>query len=72
MNNLSAQRTMLTDVEASRLLGVTEHALRQWRRRRQGPTFVKLGRVVRYRQSDLLSFISEGERRPTCAFRRAG
>jgi len=68
MNN---QSTMLNDTEASRMLGVTEHALRQWRRRQQGPTFVKLGRVVRYRTSDLLSFISEGERRPTRAFRRA-
>ena len=63
--------TMLTDIQAARLLGISPWALRQWRVRRQGPAYVKLGRTVRYRQSDLLEFIAAGERRPTRDFKHA-
>ena len=50
---------LLTESEASSLLAVSVHTLRQWRMRRWGPAFCKIGRVVRYRRSDLDDFISE-------------
>ena len=34
-------------------LGVTEATLADWRYRRRGPAFVKVGRLVRYRLEDL-------------------
>jgi hypothetical protein len=34
-------------------LGVTEATLADWRYRRRGPAFVKVGRLVRYRPEDL-------------------
>lgn len=60
---------MLNDIQAAQLLGVSEWGLRQWRSRRQGPAYVKLGRSVRYRQSDLLEFIASGIREPSKGFR---
>ena len=62
---------MLNDVQASRLLGITPFALRQWRYRHQGPPYVKLGTCVRYRRDDLLSFIADHARLPTREFNRA-
>jgi predicted DNA-binding transcriptional regulator AlpA len=48
---------LLTEDQASKVLQCTKAALRRWRRERRGPRFVKLGRLIRYRQSDLESFI---------------
>ncbi len=50
---------LLTESEVSSLLGVSLYALRQWRVERRGPPFCKLGRLVRYRWSDLARFIAD-------------
>lgn len=45
---------ILNEVEAAQFLGVTVHALRAWRwRKKDGPTYLKLGSCVRYRLRDL-------------------
>jgi hypothetical protein len=45
---------MLTEQEAAKFVGVTVHALRAWRWRKQdGPTYLKLGSCVRYLRRDL-------------------
>ena len=46
-----------TEDETARILSCTKAALRRWRRERRGPRFVKLGRLIRYRQSDLEEFV---------------
>jgi hypothetical protein len=47
-------QTMLTEQEAAKFIGVTVHALRAWRWRKQdGPTYLKLGSCVRYLLRDL-------------------
>jgi predicted DNA-binding transcriptional regulator AlpA len=46
-----------TENETAKILCCTKAALRRWRRERRGPRFVRLGRLVRYRQSDLEEFV---------------
>ena len=48
---------LLTEGETSMVLNCTRAALRRWRRERRGPKFVKLGRLIRYRDSDLEAFV---------------
>ncbi len=50
---------LLTEHEAANTLQCTRAALRRWRRERRGPRFVKLGRLIRYRQSDLEAFVDQ-------------
>lgn len=48
---------LLTTEEASALLAVTSKTLVNWRAKREGPAFVKVGkRAVRYRRADLEAF----------------
>lgn len=47
---------LLTEEEAAAELRVTMHCLRRRRQRRQTPTYIKVGRLVRYRRSDLEAF----------------
>lgn len=52
----------LTTDQAAELLTVSPSTLEVWRYRGTGPRFVKIGRSVRYRQSDLAAFIDERAR----------
>ena len=49
---------------ASKYLGVTPSCLRRWRRVGVGPVWVRVGRLVRYRQSSLESFIETNTMQP--------
>jgi predicted DNA-binding transcriptional regulator AlpA len=49
---------LLTEKDVAPILGVSVYTLQRWRVRRVGPRYVKLGRAIRYRMSDLLDFIS--------------
>ena len=44
---------------------ISTRTLQRWRLEGVGPTYVKLGRLVRYRQSDLESFLEERTRTST-------
>ena len=49
---------LVEDVEASDILGgVKKQTLSVWRLRGCGPPFIKIGRLVRYRVSDLMDYI---------------
>lgn len=49
---------LLTTREAAKLLGVTENAMRHWRRSKRLPlAYIRIGRSVRYRRSDIAEFI---------------
>ena len=57
-NRVSADaRIVLTNKEAARKLGVSHRTLEDWRLTNRGPRFIKLGRLVRYRLSDLHDFM---------------
>jgi predicted DNA-binding transcriptional regulator AlpA len=49
---------ILNEQEAAKFIGVTVHALRAWRwRKKDGPTYLKLGSCVRYRERDLDTYL---------------
>jgi len=48
---------LLTEVAVSRQLRIPLTVLRKWRAGNQGPLFVKVGSVVRYRQSDVEAWL---------------
>lgn len=50
--------SLLSQKEVSVLLQVKQKTLEAWRHRGGGPRFVKLGRCVRYRLSDLHAFVT--------------
>lgn len=59
MNNL------LKEPEAAEYLGMSRSFLRQSRMKGTGPIFIKLGRMIRYRLSDLNAFVESRERKST-------
>ena len=56
---------LLNEVDAAERLGFSPKTLRQWRWKGQGPVHLKIGRSVRYRESDIEEFIRKNERRPS-------
>ena len=50
---------LLTQVEAARLLQLSERTLERLRLQGGGPLFVKAGRAVRYREADLEAWIEK-------------
>ena len=48
----------LTESEAAIRLGLKVATLRAWRHQGRGPTFVRLGRAIRYLASDLDEFLA--------------
>ena len=49
---------------AARLLCVTVATLSTWRSRGLGPDYVRIGKVVFYRDCDLEAFLAAGRRKP--------
>jgi predicted DNA-binding transcriptional regulator AlpA len=58
------QQQLLTEVQTSRILNISFRTLQAWRRERRGPSFVRVGRAVRYRQNDLDNWIKNQVVRP--------
>ena len=54
----SAEPALLSDVDLARYLGVSVATLRKWRIRRVGPKWLKLGSLVRYRLSDVHTYLN--------------
>lgn len=54
-----------TERQVAPHLGVTVRALQSWRLTGGGPPYVKIGRSVRYRPSDIKRFVDERVRRTT-------
>jgi len=51
----------LNEREAAKILGVAIQTLRNWRCRRKGPPYIKMGRAVRYQLIDLLEYMDKGK-----------
>ena len=60
--------TLLTTQQAAWLLRVSRKTLERMRVEGRGPKFVKIGRSVRYRQSDLLTYITTNTHHSTSEF----
>lgn len=64
------QSEVLDEIRAAQYLGCTVHALRAWRFRRVGPPWYKVGRLVRYRVSDLDQFLTANRVEPEAEVKR--
>ena len=56
---------LLTEREAARRLALSVKTLRRWRWSGDGPSFIKIGRAVRYDPLELSAYIERGIRRST-------
>lgn len=56
---------LVTTTEAAEVLGVKTNTLEGWRVRGEGPPYRKIGRLVKYVESDLLAFIEGSKRQST-------
>jgi len=45
--------SLLTEIQVSKMLQVSLACLRRWRLRREGPQYIKIGPLVRYRPGDI-------------------
>ena len=54
--------TLLNEFDVARVTGLSVASVRRWRLFKQGPTYMKLGSVVRYRAEDVQAWL---ETRPT-------
>jgi predicted DNA-binding transcriptional regulator AlpA len=48
---------VMNDKQAARFIGISVATIRKWRFERKGPSYVRLGRSIRYFRVDLESFI---------------
>lgn len=62
-----AQPIWLTPAEAAAVLSVPTATLAQWRYRGEGPSYSKVGSVVRYRRDSLDSWLTASEVEPRSA-----
>jgi len=49
---------LLNQKEVKEITGLADSTLEQWRLKGKGPKFIKLGRLVRYRLSDVHNYLS--------------
>src|SRR4051794_23543093 len=54
---LNSSPAYITTAEAARYLGVSQATLEHWRQLRIGPRFIRIGRSIRYRVSDLDAYM---------------
>ncbi len=57
--------TLINEVQAARMLGLSVKTLRRWRWAGKPPSFVKIGSAVRYDPEVLLDLIDAGRRSST-------
>jgi hypothetical protein len=56
---------LMTPDEVADLIRITPSQLAQWRYEGNGPTFVKIGRAVRYRRDDVMAYVRDRRRSGT-------
>jgi len=61
MNN----ETLLNERQTAAYLTVGERCLQSWRVRGFGPNFIKVGRLIRYRKTDIEAFLESQIRKST-------
>lgn len=61
----TTQNRLLHETDVARILLVSESWLQKARVHRKGPPFVKIGRSVRYRKSDIDAYIGSNITQPS-------
>jgi len=62
---------LLNEKQAAKRLGVGDKCLQAWRVRGGGPTYLKIGRLVKYSESDLTIWLETRRRQSTSDSGRA-
>ncbi|TXT26962.1 MAG: hypothetical protein FD131_3958 [Rhodocyclaceae bacterium] len=62
---MNALPTLLRESEVAQLLGMKNQTLQVWRTQGQGPSFLKIGRYVRYDRETVMAWINARERQHT-------
>ena len=62
---------LLSEAQAAAILGVVPKALQAWRVRGGGPIYLKIGRLVKYSESDLVAWLETRRRQSTADKGRA-
>jgi predicted DNA-binding transcriptional regulator AlpA len=64
------EKRYLTESQAAQITNFSSNTLKQWRSARKGPPFIKIGKSIRYPESDLIGWMEsfrvsteEGRRR---------
>ena len=55
---------LLTEIQAADLLRMSSRTLQAWRGQGVGPPFIRAGRAIRYRRSDVMSWATENTIKP--------
>jgi hypothetical protein len=68
MSGLDKSRadSLVSEIKAAEFLGVTKFCLRSWRAKKIGVPYVHVGRLCRYRISDLQQFLDAHRVEPGC------
>lgn len=72
MESQTNRKPVLTVKEAAEYLGLAQSTLNKWRCIGGGPEYLKLGKVIRYRQSDLDAFLKSNRVQSTSQYGRMG
>ena len=56
---MMTENQLMPEREAAKLAGFSIAAFIKWRREGRGPRYIRVGRSIRYRLSDLLNWIEE-------------
>lgn len=56
---------LLSNSETAALVGLKPNTLEVWRNQGKGPRYRKIGRLVRYSESDVLTWLDAQSRRST-------
>jgi hypothetical protein len=56
---------LVTTSQAAEILGIKPNTLEGWRIRGEGPPFLKIGRLVKYDETDLIDYIKRQTRHST-------
>lgn len=52
------EQKILNEVEVSKLINLALPTLRNWRHLRRGPKYLKMGKSVRYFESDVIEYVN--------------
>lgn len=57
MENMENTLSLFDERQAAKVIACSVGLLRRWRLFGEGPAYCKIGRLVRYRQDDLVAFL---------------
>ena len=58
------QNNLMNEKQAAEFLGVAVRTMQWWRANNKGPTYIKVGRPVRYRMDDLDAYLDANKVEP--------